>query len=147
MPTAIRRRPRSPGAHPGGAAALRATRRSSACVGERDGARAALGEVLSEPKPGTWFEAAPHAADDAGADVVLDRRSRMLYDERSRLHQRRGVSCRAAAMRNSCGVWPTGAVCRGSSWTSLGAEARALLDQWLASGWLRPESDPPQEGE
>ena len=39
------------------------------------------GETLSEPKPGTWFERDPKAA-RAGGAVVLDRRSRMLYDDR-----------------------------------------------------------------
>ena len=41
--------------------------------------RRALGEVLSEPKPGTWFGRDEGASVDAA--VVLDRRTRMLYDE------------------------------------------------------------------
>src|SRR5262249_34825668 len=40
----------------------------------------ALGEVLSEPKPGVWFDPGAPLADGAG--VRLDRRTRMLYDER-----------------------------------------------------------------
>ena len=40
----------------------------------------ALGEVMSEPKPRVWFDE-PTQAWQGGA-VVLDRRTRMLYDER-----------------------------------------------------------------
>lgn len=40
----------------------------------------ALGEVMSEPKPRVWFDEPAHAWQ--GGAVVLDRRTRMLYDER-----------------------------------------------------------------
>ncbi len=39
----------------------------------------ALGEVLSEPKPQVWFE--PSSTRGMMESVVLDRRTRMLYDE------------------------------------------------------------------
>ncbi len=39
----------------------------------------ALGQLMSEPKPQVWFEAGSPL--DAGNGVVLDRRSRMLYDD------------------------------------------------------------------
>src|SRR6185369_6486726 len=40
----------------------------------------ALGEVLSEPKPGTWFERGAARLGKNG--LALDRRTRMLYDDR-----------------------------------------------------------------
>ena len=39
----------------------------------------ALGQLMSEPKPQVWFQAGSPL--DAGNGVVLDRRSRMLYDD------------------------------------------------------------------
>ena len=93
----------------------------------------ALGEVLSEPKRGVWFD--PDAAAPALGALALDRRSRMLYDASHvylngesfraggrdatlmrRLADRRGLSARDLA--------------------SLSAEARALVADWVAAGWL-----------
>ena len=39
----------------------------------------ALGQLMSEPKPQVWFESGDPL--DAGSGLVLDRRSRMLYDD------------------------------------------------------------------
>ncbi len=39
----------------------------------------ALGQLMSEPKPQVWFEAGGPL--EAGSGLVLDRRSRMLYDD------------------------------------------------------------------
>ncbi len=101
----------------------------------------ALGEVLSEPKPGVWFETATPIVVAGG--VMLDRRSRMLYDDwhvfingesfqaagrdatlMRRLSDRRLLSARERA--------------------SLSLPARDLLDDWIAAGWIlpNPESSP-----
>jgi 50S ribosomal protein L16 3-hydroxylase len=101
-----------------------------------EGARdRALGAALSEPKRGTWFE--PGAAGVRGAGVRLDRRTRMLYDARHVYIN--GEACRAAgrdaalvrrlADRRSLGAAELAAMSRG---------ARALVDEWLAAGWLHP---------
>jgi 50S ribosomal protein L16 3-hydroxylase len=95
----------------------------------------ALGEALSEPRSGVWFEAESVLNGDTG--VRLHRGTRMLYDDRHvfingeayvaggrdatlvhRLADRRALS--AAERRR------------------LSAEARELVDGWLAAGWLCP---------
>ena len=50
-------------------------------VDDREARATALGQALSEPKPGVWFDRVEGAASTGGA-LRLDRRSRMLYDER-----------------------------------------------------------------
>lgn len=112
----------------------------------------ALGEVLTEPKPQVWFEAAAGGADvadrvgPAGAPgraggVVLHPATRMLYDathvylngESFRASGRdAGLMHRLADTRQL-----DAAACR-----RLSAGARALLQDWLDSGWLRPAVAP-----
>jgi 50S ribosomal protein L16 3-hydroxylase len=103
----------------------------------------ALGVALSEPKPGTWFDApATVAAPTAPpAPVVLDRRSRMLYDNRHVYLN--GEAYRAAG--GDAKIVRRLADRRRLSWVelqALGADARALVGQWLEAGWLRYEPEP-----
>jgi len=108
----------------------------------------ALGEVLSEPKPRVQFDSADDAAVGelgaakevaiASAGVRLDRRSRMLYDER-RVYLN-GESYLASgrdakAMRNLADRRVLGA----AAVARLSAEARELLTEWLRAGWLHAE--------
>jgi 50S ribosomal protein L16 3-hydroxylase len=96
----------------------------------------ALGEYLSEPKANVWFDAGEAPA--AGHALVLDRRTRMLYDGRH-------------------------VFVNGESWRASGADARLmrkladerrlaprdlarasegardLLASWAEAGWLREE--------
>jgi 50S ribosomal protein L16 3-hydroxylase len=106
------------------------------------GARAvALGQALSEPKPGVWFDAADDAerSDSAGVAVRLDRRSRMLYDERHvyingeacRIDRRDAKMLQRLADRGRID---------GSERAALGGEGRAAIDRWLAAGWLRHDT-------
>lgn len=93
----------------------------------------ALGEALTEPKPHLWFEPGAHAPTDAG--VRLDPRTRMLYDQHGlyvngeswtmsgsdarvmrALADQRHIDARAVAR--------------------LGSEARAVLAEWVAAGWM-----------
>ena len=98
--------------------------------------RRALGEALSEPKSGTWFERADGTSLVGG--LVLDRRSRMLYDdafvyvngESFRAGGRDATLMRAfadARRLNAAGVG------------RLSPEARGLLERWLEDGWCRRE--------
>ena len=87
------RRADRPARIPGVAAALRRRRRSSACSPIASRPSRALGEVLSEPKPGTWFERARSAAAPAPA-IALDRAHPHALRRALRLRQRRGVPCR-----------------------------------------------------
>jgi 50S ribosomal protein L16 3-hydroxylase len=101
----------------------------------------ALGAALSEPKPGTWFDAAP-AGTSVHAPVVLDRRSRMLYDDRHVFlngEAYRAAGADAKIVRRLADRRRLSAL----ELEALGADARVLLAQWLEAGWLRHESDQP----
>ena len=98
---------------------------------------AALGELLSDPKPGVWFEAG--RALQAGQGLRLDRRTRMLYDARHVFVN--GESYRAAGrdarlMRRLADRRRLDA----AAVASLGAEALALVDEWARAGWLHGQS-------
>ncbi len=73
----------TPGAVP---AAMRDFARHAveAALQDRDALPRALGEYLTEPKPQVWFETSDEQGGDAilAAGVRLDRRTRMLYDDR-----------------------------------------------------------------
>jgi len=95
-----------------------------------------LGEVLSEPKRGVWFDADrdDDAAESAG--VALDQRTRMLYDDRHVFIN--GESFRAGGrdaklMRRLADRRRLDA----GEFAALSTEARELLGDWLESGWLR----------
>ena len=104
---------------------------------------AALGEWLTEPKPGVWFErAAPVPADAA---LRLDARSRMLYDEHHLYLN--GEAFRAGgrdarllrALADSRCLTSTA-----RAWLS--PEAAAAVDGWCAAGWLRAAPEGAEEG-
>ena len=97
----------------------------------------ALGEVLSEPKRGVWFDAGTSTDAAKSAGLVLDQRTRMLYDDRHvfingesfRAGGRDAVLMRRLADRRCLGA---------HEHEALSPEALALLGGWLESGWLRP---------
>ena len=118
-------------------ARLLADRRSLAC---------ALGEVLSEPKRGVWFDADPAPAAAESEGVRLDQRTRMMYDDAHVFIN--GESFRAAgrdarAMRRLADR----RVLQAHEITALSGEARGLLDEWREAGWLRPASSACDEGD
>jgi 50S ribosomal protein L16 3-hydroxylase len=96
--------------------------------------RRALGEVLSEPKPGTWFERVDVAGLEHG--VALDRRTRMLYDADHVFIN--GESFRAGGsdaklMRRLADDRRLNR----ADMRRLGADARQLLGRWAEAGWCR----------
>ena len=101
-------------------------------LADRKAQARALGEALSEPKPGVRFDAAVAAAIAAGVD--LDRRTRMLYDdghvyvngESYRAGGRDARLMRVLADQRRLGA---GEVAR------LSAEAASLLLRWATDGW------------
>ena len=95
----------------------------------------ALGEALTEPKPNVWFE--PAAGRVMLESVVLDRRTRMMYDERHVFIN--GESYRASGrdatlMRRLADErrLDARALVRASD------DALELLSSWCEAGWLHP---------
>jgi 50S ribosomal protein L16 3-hydroxylase len=94
--------------------------------------RRALGEVLSEPKPGTWFDRGEAAAIDAA--VVLDRRTRMLYDEDHVFVN--GESYRAGGTDAKLMHRLADERCLAAADVRrLGRDAREVLARWAEAGW------------
>ena len=93
----------------------------------------ALGIWATEPKPQVWFQ--PGAAFVAGHSVALHERSRMMYDEAHIYINgeafvaagRDAQLMRALANRRSLGDRDV---------ARLGAQARALLQDWSLAGWV-----------
>jgi len=99
----------------------------------------ALGESLTEPKSNVWFE--PADANVMLEGVVLDRRTRMMYDERHIFIN--GDSYRAAGrdatlMRRLADQRALSArdLARASD------DALELLSSWCETGWAHAESSP-----
>lgn len=98
----------------------------------------ALGEVLSEPKPQVWFEPGEEVLLRPSQGLRLDRRTRMLHDERHvyingeayRAAGRDGRLMRRLADQRCL----TAAECAG-----LSAPAREVVMAWLDDGWLRTD--------
>jgi 50S ribosomal protein L16 3-hydroxylase len=96
----------------------------------------ALGEVMTEPKPEVWFDTGLERGLDAG--LRLDRRTRMMYDERHVFIN--GESFNAAGrdarlMRDLADARrlsaPQGA--------RLSADAQAVVADWVAQGWAHDD--------
>lgn len=98
----------------------------------------ALGEWLSEPKPKTWFD--PADALPAQCAVVLDARTRMLYDDRhvfinGESFVAAGRDARLMRQLADCRILDARAL------ASLSADAQELLQSWVFQGWLRTAED------
>ena len=93
-----------------------------------------LGEVLTEPKANVWFE--PGAAEVSGQGaVVLDRRTRMLYDARHVFINGEGYRAGghdARLLRTLADTRQLSA----PQVQRLSAGARELFEQWQAAGWI-----------
>lgn len=105
----------------------------------------ALGEVLSEPKRGVWFDSAEPDDTAKSEGVHLDQRTRMIYDDRHIFIN--GESFRAAGrdarlMRRLADRRALAA----REVESLSPPARQLLADWLAAGWLGRAGDGPDNG-
>lgn len=102
----------------------------------------ALGESLTEPKANVWFDGGGELP--AGQGVRLDARSRMMYDTRHVFLN--GESYRAGGrdatlMHRLADQRALGA----RDVARLGADARALLADWVEAGWLHPMSSEPTQ--
>jgi 50S ribosomal protein L16 3-hydroxylase len=95
-----------------------------------------LGEYLSEPKADVWFDAtSARAAGALRTGVVLDRRTRMLFDDQHIFIN--GESFRASG--RDAGLMQRLANQRrldGADVRKVSPGAKALMTQWLDAGWL-----------
>jgi len=95
-----------------------------------------LGEHLTEPKAQVWFEAGRQPGWQAGQGLVLDPRTRMMYDERHVFINGEGfaVSGRDArllrALADARRLSPRQA-------QGLSASAQAAVATWVADGWAQ----------
>ena len=93
----------------------------------------ALGEVMTEPKPRVWFEE-PEGQWQPAA-VVLDRRTKMMYDQyhvfiNGEAFRAGGRDARLMQQLADQRYLPVDAVQKAS------ADAQALLGDWFEAGWL-----------
>ena len=98
----------------------------------------ALGEWLSEPKPRVSFDEGSDLRPEAA--IVLDRRTRMLYDDEHVFIN--GESFRAGGqdamlMRQLADQRTLSA----AQWARASDEARQLLDEWAQAGWMQSLTD------
>ncbi|HSW03207.1 JmjC domain-containing protein [Aquabacterium sp.] len=97
----------------------------------------ALGSLISEPKPQVWFDAG-EALPQAPAALVLDRRTRMVYDDH---HVFINGEAFAASGRDARLMRQLADQRRlpATALRQLGEGARDLLDDWAQAGWLHAE--------
>ena len=103
-------------------------------LAERQSLACALGEVMTEPKPRVWFDE-PDEHWVPGA-VRLDRRTRMMYDDRhifinGESFRAGGADARLMHTRADQRALAARQVARASE------DAKALLQDWFEAGWLR----------
>ena len=97
-----------------------------------------IGEYLTEPKPQVWFDSSAAVSVDGG--VRLDRRTRMLHDERHVFINGEGFRAGgrdATLMRQLARLRLLGP----RDVARLSADARALLTEWCEAGWLHPGTE------
>ncbi|MET4579327.1 50S ribosomal protein L16 3-hydroxylase [Ottowia thiooxydans] len=96
----------------------------------------ALGEALTEPKTNVWFEPSPApASGQSSGAIVLDRRTRMMYDDQHVFIN--GESYRAGGRdaRMMRDLADNRALSKADV-TRLSMDAIELVNQWKESGWL-----------
>ena len=94
-----------------------------------------IGEYLSEPKPQVWFDSVEHGPSIEDG-VRLDRRTRMLYDERHVFINGEGFRAGgrdATLMHRLANLRVLGP----REVARLSPDARTLLAEWCEAGWLQ----------
>ena len=102
-------------------------------LAERHSLACALGEVMTEPKPRIWFDEAD--GDWTPGALRLDRRTRMMYDERhvfinGESFRAGGADARLMRTLADQRALDQRQVARASD------DAQALLQDWFEAGWL-----------
>ena len=94
-----------------------------------------LGEYLSEPKPNVWFDAETAAEWRQGLGVALDRRTRMLYDDRHIFINGEGFRAAgkdARLLRRLADERMLSA----KDGMGLSDDASQVLQEWSRAGWV-----------
>ncbi|MGC4394342.1 JmjC domain-containing protein [Hydrogenophaga sp. T2] len=99
-----------------------------------------LGEVMTEPKPHTWFDE-PAQPWTPGA-LSLDRRTRMMYDDRFVFINGEGLRAAGADARLMRRLADRRAL-SAREVQRASPEAQALLGDWHDAGWLHRDTDTP----
>lgn len=107
-------------------------------LADRGSLACALGEVMTEPKPSVWFDEARQAW--SPGPVVLDRRTRMMYDQRhvfinGESFRAGGADARLMRALADQRSLDRRAVARASE------AAQALLADWFEAGWLHRQHE------
>ena len=124
-----------PGAVPAGLQDY-AQRAVMAALREPHALARALGEYLSEPKANVWFDASEAPDDAESTGLVLDGRTRMLYDERhvfingeSYLASGRDAKLMRHLADRQC--------LSAAEFKKASIVAKELILEWLGAGWLQ----------
>ncbi len=96
-----------------------------------------LGEHLTQPKAQVWFEQAEGQPPSARAGVVLDRRTRMMYDDRHVFINGEGFRVAGQDAR-LLRTLANERCLPGAACVRLSAGAQSALEEWLQNGWLQP---------
>ncbi|MBP7485517.1 MAG: cupin domain-containing protein [Aquabacterium sp.] len=98
--------------------------------------KTALGEMLTEPKPRVWFDISDEPLPD-GAGVVLDAKTRMMYDDHciyANGESWRAAGADARVLRELADKRYLSA----AKVAKVSESLRCLLDQWVDDGWAHP---------
>jgi 50S ribosomal protein L16 3-hydroxylase len=95
----------------------------------------ALGVLMTEPKPQVWFDAGTPLP--PGCAVVLDRRTRMAWDDAHVFINGESFNAGGRDARLMRQLADRRAL-SAADVARLGSDARALLDDWAEAGWVQP---------
>jgi 50S ribosomal protein L16 3-hydroxylase len=104
---------------------------------QKQASQLALGECLSEPKAQVWFEAQP--SQDMSAGVVLDRKTKMLYDSRCIYINGESWRC-AGADAKTLHQLADKRLLGSKHIQSASPMLSELLQNWFQAGWLHIRS-------
>ena len=94
-----------------------------------------LGEYLSEPKANVWFDAEAAVPWTPGRGVVLDRRTRMVYDDVHIFINGEGFQVGGKDARLLCQLADLRTL-TAKECAALSESARQALEEWSAAGWM-----------
>ena len=94
-----------------------------------------LGEYLSEPKANVWFDAEVARPWKLGQGVVLDRRTRMIYDDAHIFINGEGFRVGGKDARLLCQLADQ-RVLSDKACAALSESARQALVEWSTAGWM-----------